>query len=118
MEMSYTITMIIILCLCASLGLLIVRCLQKYLHGKRDETIDEMDGHDFEYFCAELLEKNGFIGVEVTKGSGEYGIDIIAEKDGLLMPYNVSGIRRLSVLKLYNRLMLEEIIMTKWLGLL
>lgn len=42
---------------------------------------DNMDGHSFEYYCAELLEKNGFINVEVTRGSGDHGIDILAEKD-------------------------------------
>lgn len=45
--------------------------------------IDDMEGHDFEYFCAELLEKSGFLEVEVTKGSGDYGADILAEKDGV-----------------------------------
>lgn len=45
--------------------------------------IDTMDGHDFEYFCAKLLEKRGFIDVNVTKGSGDYGIDILAEKEGV-----------------------------------
>lgn len=49
----------------------------------RDRTLDEMEGHDFEYFCAELLEQNGFIDVEVTKGSGDYGVDVLAEKDGV-----------------------------------
>lgn len=45
--------------------------------------VDCMEGHDFEYFCAELLEKTGFLEVEVTKGSGDYGADILAEKDGI-----------------------------------
>lgn len=45
--------------------------------------LDEMEGHDFEYFCADLLAKRGFLEVEVTKGSGDYGIDILAEKDGV-----------------------------------
>lgn len=45
--------------------------------------VDGMEGHSFEYFCAELLEKNGFSNVEVTKGSGDQGVDIIALKDGI-----------------------------------
>lgn len=45
--------------------------------------IDEMKGRDFEQFCAELLKERGFVEVEVTKGSGDYGIDILAEKDGV-----------------------------------
>ncbi len=44
---------------------------------------DMMDGHDFEYYCADLLQKRGFKEVEVTKGSGDYGIDILAERDGV-----------------------------------
>jgi restriction system protein len=41
-------------------------------------SMDDMEGHDFEYFCAELLKANGFRCVEVTQGSGDFGIDIIA----------------------------------------
>lgn len=43
--------------------------------------IDEMDGHQFEYFCADILKKNGYTNVNVTPGSGDQGADIIAEKD-------------------------------------
>ena len=49
----------------------------------RPSEIDLMEGHDFEYFCAELLRRRGFQEVEVTKGSGDYGIDILAEKEGV-----------------------------------
>lgn len=45
--------------------------------------IDHMEGHDFEQYCAALLRKRGFLEVEVTKGSGDYGIDILAEKEGI-----------------------------------
>ena len=45
--------------------------------------VDGMEGHDFEYYCAALLEKNGFSEVEVTKGSGDQGVDILAVKDGI-----------------------------------
>ena len=49
----------------------------------RGKALDEMEGRDFEFFCAELLEQKGFLEVEVTKSSGDYGIDILAEKDGV-----------------------------------
>lgn len=49
----------------------------------KSRSCEEMEGHEFEYFCAELLEKRGFVDVEVTKGSGDYGVDILAEKDGV-----------------------------------
>ncbi|MBR5479800.1 MAG: restriction endonuclease [Clostridia bacterium] len=45
--------------------------------------VDCMDGHEFEYFCAELLQKNGFYDVSVTKGSGDQGVDVLATKGGI-----------------------------------
>lgn len=50
---------------------------------RRPSRLDEMEGHEFEYFCAELLADRGFREVEVTKGSGDYGVDILAEKEGV-----------------------------------
>ena len=47
------------------------------------EHFDTLEGHEFEHYCAGLLQKKGFIDVEVTKGSGDYGVDILAEKDGV-----------------------------------
>lgn len=47
------------------------------------KSIDTMEGHDFEYWCADLLKQNGFINVEVTPGSGDQGVDVLAEKDGV-----------------------------------
>lgn len=48
-----------------------------------ENAFDYMEGHDFEYFCATLLEKNGYSKIQVTKGSGDQGIDIIAYKDDI-----------------------------------
>ena len=42
------------------------------------ERIDNMDGYQFEEWCAELLKKCGYRNVRVTKGSGDQGVDIIA----------------------------------------
>lgn len=47
------------------------------------EDFDNMEGHDFECFCAELLKKNGFKDVIVTNGSSDQGVDIIAEKESI-----------------------------------
>ena len=60
------------------LGILISRKKRNY-----SGDYDLMEGRDFEYFCADLLEKRGFLEVEVTKGSGDNGVDILAEKDGV-----------------------------------
>ena len=44
-------------------------------------SIDCMEGHEFEYFCADLLRGNGFTDVRVTQSSGDQGVDILAIKD-------------------------------------
>lgn len=45
--------------------------------------VDEMEGHDFEVYCSRLLRMRGFDEVEVTKGSGDFGVDILAQKEGV-----------------------------------
>ncbi|MDE7187026.1 MAG: restriction endonuclease [Lachnospiraceae bacterium] len=57
--------------------------IRRVRYGRRADTMDEMEGHEFEYFCADLLDKQGFTEVEVTRGSGDFGVDILAEKDGV-----------------------------------
>ena len=57
--------------------------LRQRTRRSRPEEYDLMEGHEFEYYCAELLKKCGFQEVQVTRGSGDYGIDILAEKDGV-----------------------------------
>jgi len=41
------------------------------------------DGFAFEGYVADILSKNGFVNVEVTSKSHDWGTDVIAEKDGL-----------------------------------
>ena len=40
-------------------------------------------GREFELYVANLLRQNGFENVENTRASGDYGADVIAEKDGV-----------------------------------
>ncbi len=52
------------------------------LHRKYTlKQLDKMDGHQFEYACADILKANGYKHVEVTRSSGDFGVDVIAEKD-------------------------------------
>ena len=44
---------------------------------------DSMDGWEFENFCADILRESGYENVEVTKGSGDQGVDVFAERDGI-----------------------------------
>lgn len=57
--------------------------IKKHFSRNYSGDLDHMEGHEFEYYCADLLKKKGFLEVEVTKGSGDYGVDILAEKDGI-----------------------------------
>lgn len=59
---------------------------QSYLSERMnmyDNKIDYMTGEDFEFFIAQLLAKIGFSNIQLTKGSGDQGVDIIAEKDNI-----------------------------------
>ena len=47
------------------------------------KNIDGMDGHDFEYVCADILRAKGFQNVTVTRGSDDQGVDVIAEQSGI-----------------------------------
>lgn len=47
------------------------------------EDIDTMDGPEFEEFCADLLRRIGFVNVQVSGKSGDQGVDILANKDGI-----------------------------------
>lgn len=66
--------------LAAVVGVLLCRQFRRYA-GRRE--LDTMDGFEFEYYCADLLSANGFVNVKVTRSSGDYGVDILAEKDGV-----------------------------------
>jgi len=46
------------------------------------EDVDYMPGHRFERYVARLLQSQGYK-TSVTKGSGDFGVDIIAEKNGV-----------------------------------
>lgn len=41
------------------------------------------DGAKFEEFCCTILRFNGFYNVQMTRSSSDYGVDILAEKDGI-----------------------------------
>ncbi|MGI6766450.1 MAG: restriction endonuclease [Lentihominibacter sp.] len=39
-----------------------------------------MTGLEFKYYCAAVLNKEGYTCVEVTQASGDQGIDVLAQK--------------------------------------
>lgn len=75
---------VFLLCL-LGLVFLITRIIRKKRIEKAlvTENYDSMSGEDFEEFCADILRGNGFTDVEVTKASGDHGVDVLAKKDGI-----------------------------------
>lgn len=70
---------VLVLALFVIAALLLLRAARR----RRPGHMDLMEGHEFEYYCAELLRRAGFLEVEVTRRSGDYGVDILAERDGV-----------------------------------
>ncbi len=52
-------------------------------NGVSLDRIDSMTGIEFEQFTAQLLKRLKYKNVSVTKASGDQGIDVLAEKDGI-----------------------------------
>ncbi len=54
------------------------------LGGKRRRARQclRLTGEEFEHYFAKVLEDNGFQEVEVTRASGDQGVDILAERNG------------------------------------
>ncbi|MGN1147390.1 MAG: restriction endonuclease, partial [Lachnospiraceae bacterium] len=76
----------IIIIVAAVLAILVIAVTVHIILKKRKLRpliVDEMEGHEFEHYCAELLKERGFLEVEVTSGSRDFGVDILAEKDGV-----------------------------------
>lgn len=64
---------------------LIMNFTEKYIDTFNVNTqynIDLMKGQEFERYCANLLIVYGFKNIEVTKGSGDQGVDIIGYYNG------------------------------------
>lgn len=60
----------------------LVRKLGFLVQNLRFRDIDTMDGITFEHYVAQLLGDCGYVNVALTE-QYDYGVDIIAEKDGI-----------------------------------
>lgn len=47
------------------------------------DGVDAMSGIDFENYCIAILQRIGYTNVHGTAASGDQGVDIVAEKDGI-----------------------------------
>ena len=61
----------------------LVSVIRRWKNREVPLLIDELEGHDFEYYCADLLRNGGYQNVRVTRASGDFGVDILAERDGI-----------------------------------
>ncbi len=52
----------------------------KFYKFKNFSNLDKLSGYEFEIAIADLYENSGYA-IEVTKASGDFGVDIIAKKD-------------------------------------
>ncbi|MCR4956887.1 MAG: restriction endonuclease [Lachnospiraceae bacterium] len=71
-----------------------------------------MDGFEFEQHCANVLAHKGYKKVEVTKGSGDQGIDIIAykggEKYGIQCKYYLNPVGNKAVQEAYTGISVHQ----------
>jgi len=95
-------------------GLVVLKLSWKFLRGRRSlrlRNVDTMDGLDFEEYVAKLLSAVGFHNISLTE-QYDFGVDIVAEKDGLrwgIQTKRYSGLVKANAvrqvvtgLKLYN----------------
>lgn len=60
----------------------LIRKIHTLNQNLRFQDVDLMDGVSFEYYIAQLLAERGYSNVSLTE-QYDYGVDIIAEKDGV-----------------------------------
>jgi restriction system protein len=53
------------------------------LRAIRLADVDYMDGLDFERYICRLMERQGYRNVHNVRGSGDFGVDILATRDGV-----------------------------------
>lgn len=75
MEYVYVAAIIVAFVLVMVLGFFLRRKIHKYQPAQ--------DGLDFEVLCTQILAAKGYENVELTPTTGDYGVDIFAEKDGV-----------------------------------
>ncbi|MCD7808976.1 MAG: restriction endonuclease [Erysipelotrichaceae bacterium] len=60
----------------------ILKKLFGFIFGWISELDDDMTGEEFEQYVAEILKYNRYTNIELTKHTGDYGIDILANYQG------------------------------------
>ena len=62
----------------------LLRSRSRYIHGEWTLTdLDDISGADFEALTCDILVSNGFELAKNTKASGDFGVDVLAFRDGI-----------------------------------
>lgn len=77
----YAIAIVLILA-ALRLSIKIFKFFRRFRHNLSFRAIDKMDGVEFEHYITQILKRQGYSRVRLTE-QYDYGVDIIAEKDGV-----------------------------------
>lgn len=84
-----------------TMGFLWLRNRYRRLHAIRLADIDHMPGLEFEAYVCKLMAHQGYGNVRNVRGSGDFGVDIIAERSGVRYAVQVkrykSGVSRRAI---------------------
>lgn len=71
--------------ICIGIAILILMALWFIFkrNSRNADPFEDMYGDEFEEYCKEMLERQGYEEVVLTPKSHDYGIDIFADKDGI-----------------------------------
>lgn len=81
-EYAHYALIVLLVLLSVKLIVKITKKIFRLFQNRRLRDVDSMDGISFEYFVAQLLLDRGYSNVSLTERY-DYGVDIIAEKDGV-----------------------------------
>lgn len=81
---EYVLYAIAIILLLITLGMAIktYKFFRRFRRNLSMKSIDRMDGIEFERYIAQILRQRGYNNVKLTERY-DYGVDIVAEKDGI-----------------------------------
>jgi HJR/Mrr/RecB family endonuclease len=81
--LSLAVGLIVLLGFCGALITFWLRNRYRRLRAIRLADVDYMDGLDFEKYVCRLMERQGYSDVHNVRGSGDFGVDVMATRNGV-----------------------------------
>lgn len=91
--LSFGLGMAVVIAIVGGSAALWLRVRYRRLRAIELADIDYMDGLDFERYVCRLLERQGYRNVHNIRGSGDFGVDVIADKGGVRYAIQVKRFR-------------------------